>query len=108
MPVISLLTDYGLVDEFVGVLHGVLAAICPEVRVIDLTHGVQRHDVRAGAGVLAHALPFLPIGVHVAVVDPGVGGRRGAIAFRTADGRMFVGPDNGLLWPAAEAAGGIV
>src|SRR6202012_4410672 len=102
------LTDYGLVDDFVGVLHGVLAKLCPAARVIDLTHGIPRHDVRAGAGVLAHSLPFLPVGIHVAVVDPSVGSERGALALRTRDGRVLVGPDNGLLWLAAEAAGGVL
>ena len=64
-PVITLLTDYGTTDEFVGVLHGVIARICPEARVIDLAHGVPRQDVRAGATVLAHSLPYMPVGVHV-------------------------------------------
>jgi S-adenosylmethionine hydrolase len=108
MPLITLLTDFGLADAFVGVIHGVIAQICPEARVIDLTHNVPRYNVGAGAGVLEQSLAFLPVGVHLAVVDPGVGGERRALALRTADGRTFVGPDNGLLWPACEAAGGIV
>jgi S-adenosyl-L-methionine hydrolase (adenosine-forming) len=107
-PCITLLTDYGLVDDFVGVCHGVIATICPDARVIDLTHGIAAHDVRSGAAVLARSLRYLPVGVHVAVVDPGVGGTRRAVALRTADGRILVGPDNGLLWPAATGAGGIV
>jgi S-adenosyl-L-methionine hydrolase (adenosine-forming) len=107
-PVITLLTDYGLTDEFVGVCHGVIAIICPTARVIDVTHGIAPHDVRGGAAVLARTLPYLPVGVHVAVVDPGVGGSRRAVALALADGRVLVGPDNGLLWPAAGAAGGIV
>lgn len=102
-----MLTDYGLADEFVGVVHGVIAKICPEARVIDLTHGIRRHDIRSGAGILAQALPFTPVGVHLAVVDPTVGGDRRAVAVLAADGRMMVGPDNGLLWPAAEASGGV-
>jgi hypothetical protein len=108
MPLITLLTDYGLVDEFVGVLHGVIAMICPDAKVIDLTHGVPRHDVRSGAGALAQALPYTPVGVHVAVVDPTVGGDRRGVALRTGDGRVLIGPDNGLLWPASEKAGGVV
>lgn len=108
MPVITLLTDYGLVDEYVGVLHGVIAKICPEAKVIDLTHGVPRHDLRSGAGALAQALPYTPVGVHVAVVDPTVGGDRRGVALRTGDGRILIGPDNGLLWPAAEKAGGVI
>ena len=72
-PVVTLLTDYGLADDFVGVCHGVIAGICPPARIIDITHGIPRHDVRTGAIVLADALPFMPEGVHVAVVDPDVG-----------------------------------
>jgi S-adenosylmethionine hydrolase len=111
-PVITFLSDYGLLDEFVGVCHGVIARRAPAARVIDLTHAIPRHDVRAGATVLAAAVPFLPAGVHLAVVDPGVGasgtqGRR-AVALRTAgEDRLLVGPDNGLLMPAAERLGGV-
>src|SRR3954463_477131 len=85
MPVLTFLSDYGLLDEFVGVCHGVIARIAPEVRVIDVTHGVQRHDVRSGALMLRGALPYMPAGVHLAVVDPDVGGRRGAGALRVAE-----------------------
>ena len=106
-PVVSFLSDYGLADDFVGVCHGVIAGICPQARVIDLTHGVPRHDVRAGALILRSTLPFVAAGVVLAVVDPGVGGERRAVAVRAADGRQFVGPDNGLLWLAAGAAGGV-
>ena len=105
--VITLLTDYGVVDEFVGVLHGVIAGICPDAAVIDLSHGVPPQDIRAGAAVLVHSLPYMPVGVHVAVVDPTVGSDRRAVALRLADGRILVGPDNGLLWPAAVAGGGV-
>jgi S-adenosyl-L-methionine hydrolase (adenosine-forming) len=105
---ISFLSDYGLGDEFVGVVHGVIAGICPEARVIDLGHGVPRQDVQAGALMLERALPYVPAGVHLAVVDPEVGARRRAIALRTADeDRLLVGPDNGLLIPAAERFGGV-
>jgi hypothetical protein len=107
-PVITFLSDYGLADDFVGICHGVIARICPPARVIDLTHGIARHDVRTGAVVLGEAMPYLPVGVHLAVVDPDVGARRRAVAIRCADGRLLVGPDNGLLWPAAQAAGGAV
>jgi S-adenosylmethionine hydrolase len=106
-PVITFLSDYGLGDEFVGICHGVIATICPEARVIDLTHGVERHDVRAGALILRGALSFVPAGVHLAVVDPDVGAKRRAVALGLPDGRQLVGPDNGLLWLAAEAAGGV-
>ncbi len=104
-PIITLLTDFGLEDAFVGVCHAVIARICPEAKVIDLTHGIPPQDVRAGALTLVRTLPFLPVGVHVAVVDPGVGSARRAVAVRSGDRRTFVGPDNGLLWPALEAAG---
>src|SRR3954466_6242827 len=82
MPVLTFLTDYGLLDEFVGICHGVIARLAPEVRVIDVTHGIPRHDVRAGALVLRGALPYTPPGVHLAVVDPAVGARRRAVAPR--------------------------
>ena len=89
-------------------MHGVIAGICPDARVIDLTHGIPRQDVRAGATVLARALPYMPAGVHLAVVDPDVGAQRRALALRTAEeGRLLVGPDNGLLTPAAERFGGV-
>lgn len=110
---ITFLSDYGLTDEYVGVCHGVMAAICPQARIIDLTHGIARHDVRAGALVLRNALAFVPAGVHLAVVDPTVGasgehGRR-AVAVRAAEpGRVLVGPDNGLLMPALQQLGGAV
>jgi S-adenosylmethionine hydrolase len=107
-PFITFLSDYGLADEFVGICHGVIATICPEARVIDLTHGVPRHNVRAGALILRAALPYMPNGVHLAVVDPDVGAARRAVALRLGDGRLLVGPDNGLLWLAAEAGGGVV
>jgi S-adenosyl-L-methionine hydrolase (adenosine-forming) len=105
---ITFLSDYGLTDEFVGVVHAVIARLCPEARVIDLGHGVPRQDVAAGARVLARALPYAPPGVHLAVVDPEVGARRRAVALRTAgEDRLLVGPDNGLLMPAAERFGGV-
>lgn len=104
--VITFLTDYGLSDPFVGVCHGVIASRAPQARVIDLSHGIPPQDVRAGATALARALPFLPAGVLLAVVDPGVGGARRGVAIRAADGHLLVGPDNGLLWPAALGAGG--
>jgi S-adenosyl-L-methionine hydrolase (adenosine-forming) len=106
-PLITLLTDYGLQDDFVGICHGVIASICPDARVIDITHGVARHDVQGGALALRAALRFMPVGVHVAVVDPDVGAERRAVALALADGRILVGPDNGVLSPAAQEAGGI-
>jgi S-adenosylmethionine hydrolase len=106
---ISFLSDYGQTDDFVGVCHGVMATLAPDARIIDLTHGIPRHDVRAGALVLRRALPFMPPGVHLAVVDPDVGGDRLPVALRTADeDRILVGPDNGLLMLAARRFDGAV
>ncbi len=104
---ITFLSDYGTDDEFVGVCHAVIASIAPDAAVIDLAHGIRRHDVRRGATVLAEAVAFAPSGVHLAVVDPGVGGERRAVAVATNEGeRFFVGPDNGLLMAAIESFGG--
>jgi S-adenosyl-L-methionine hydrolase (adenosine-forming) len=105
---LSFLSDYGHGDEFVGVCHGVVQRIAVGAVVIDVTHDVPRHDVRLGALSLQNAIPYLPQGVHIAVVDPGVGSKRRAVALRAADGNLFVGPDNGLLWPAAQVCGGVV
>lgn len=106
---ITFLSDYGTDDEFAGVCRAVIARIAPEARVIDLTHGIAAHDVRQGAAVLASSLAYAPAGVHLAVVDPGVGGDRRAIAVRVAlEDSVLVGPDNGLLGPAAELLGGAV
>jgi S-adenosyl-L-methionine hydrolase (adenosine-forming) len=103
--VICFLSDFGLRDDFVGTCHGVIARIAPDVRIIDITHGIEPQAVLQGALVLAHTLPYMPEGVHLAVVDPGVGSNRRPVAVRDTDGRVFVGPDNGLLIPAAERAG---
>jgi S-adenosyl-L-methionine hydrolase (adenosine-forming) len=106
---ITFLSDYGVEDEFAGVCRAVIARIAPEAKVIDLTHGIPRHQVRQGAAVLANALPFAPPGVHLAVVDPEVGTERRAVVVRVAEeDRVLVGPDNGLLWPAVERLGGAV
>jgi S-adenosylmethionine hydrolase len=108
VPVITFLSDYGPWDEFVGVCHAVIARRAPRARIIDLGHGVARHDVRAGALALRAALPYTPAGVHLAVVDPGVGTERRAVALRVGShGRTMVGPDNGLLTLAARALGGV-
>ena len=104
---ISFLSDYGTKDEFAGVCHGVIAGIAPDARVIDITHGIARHAVRQGAVVLANALPFMPAGVHLAIVDPGVGSARRPVAVRvTEEDRILVGPDNGGLGLACERLGG--
>ncbi len=109
MTDVTFLSDYGLGDDFVGVCHGVIARIAPAARVFDVTHGIARHDVRSAALVLRRALPYMPAGVHLAIVDPEVGTRRRAVALRCAqEDRLLVGPDNGLLIPAAERFGGVV
>ena len=104
---ITFLTDFGLQDDFVGTCHGVMKRIAPEVEIIDITHGIAPQAVLQGALTLANTLPFMPGGVHLAVVDPGVGGARRPLALRDGHGRIYVGPDNGLLIPAAEKLGGL-
>ena len=105
---ISFLSDYGSTDEFAGVCRGVILRIAPEVTVIDVTHGIRPQDVHEGALVLARSVRYLPVGVHLAVVDPGVGSRRLPVAIAAADGSVLVGPDNGLLLPAAARLGGVI
>jgi S-adenosyl-L-methionine hydrolase (adenosine-forming) len=102
---LSFLTDYGLEDGFVAACHGAAARIAPAARVIDITHLVPPGDVRRGAAVLAQTVGYLPPAVHVAVVDPGVGTVRRAIAV-AAGHSILVGPDNGLLSWAVAALGG--
>lgn len=106
-PVI-LLTDFGIDDEFAGVCHGVVLARAPGTYVVHLTHGIAPQAVGQGAIVLRNTLPYMPVGVHLAVVDPGVGTQRRGVALECADGRAFVGPDNGLLFPAVQVSGGAV
>jgi hypothetical protein len=109
MGLITFLSDYGLDDEFVGVVHAVIARLAPETRVLDISHGVPRHDVRSGALLLRDTLPYAPAGVHLAVVDPDVGVGRRAVALRCdLEDRVLVGPDNGVLVLAAERFGGVV
>lgn len=102
---ISFLSDFGHSDEFVGVVHGVVARIAPDVRVIDVGHDFPRGNVRAAALALLRAVQYMPPGVMLAVVDPGVGTARRPIAARTEWG-VFIGPDNGLLAPAVAMVGG--
>lgn len=103
---ISLCTDYGCADGFVAACHGVIARISSHARVLDVTHAITPGDVRQGSVVLADTLPWLPPAVHVAVVDPGVGTARRGVAL-VSDDAVLIGPDNGLLVPAAQALGGI-
>jgi S-adenosylmethionine hydrolase len=105
--VITFLSDLGLQDDYVGTCHGVIKRIAPAAQIIDITHGIEPQAILQGALVLANTLPYMPEGVHLAVVDPGVGGRRRAVTIRDAAGRLYVGPDNGLLVPAAEKLGGV-
>jgi S-adenosylmethionine hydrolase len=104
---ISFTTDYGIDDGFVGVCEGVVARISPSARIVHLSHTVPARDVRRGAAVLAEAVPYLPPAVHFAVVDPGVGTARRGVVLVAAEG-VLVGPDNGLLTPAADALGGVL
>ena len=105
--VITFLSDFGLGDDFVGTCHGVIKRIAPDADVIDITHGIEPQSILQGALILSNTLPYMPEGVHLAVVDPEVGTPRRALVIRTGDGRVLVGPDNGLLIPAAERLGGI-
>jgi S-adenosyl-L-methionine hydrolase (adenosine-forming) len=102
---ITFLTDFGLQDDFVGTCHGVMKRIAPDAEIIDITHGIPPQAVLQGALVLANTVVYMPVGVHLAVVDPGVGGPRRALVLQDADERLYVGPDNGLLLPAAGRAG---
>jgi S-adenosyl-L-methionine hydrolase (adenosine-forming) len=104
---ITFLTDFGLEDDFVGTCHGVLKQIAPDAQIIDITHGIRPGHVLQAALMLANTLPYMPAGVHLAVVDPGVGSGRRPLALRDAEGRLYVGPDNGLLIPAADRFGGV-
>lgn len=106
--IVTFLSDYGLEDEFVGVCHGVMLRISPDLEIVDIHHNVMRQDIRHGAVVLQQAIKFMPPAVHLAVVDPGVGSERRAVALVTSSDQVFVGPDNGLLIPAAQGCGGVV
>lgn len=105
-PLISLLTDFGLRDPSAAILHGVIAGIAPEARVVDITHEVRKYRIRDGALLLWCALRWLPVGVHVAVVDPGVGTERRPLAIRVGRGDVLIGPDNGLLLGPVDRLGG--
>jgi S-adenosylmethionine hydrolase len=107
-PFVSMLTDWGLRDPYAAICHGVVLSIVPEALIVDITHEIDKFNIRHGALMLWCALPYMPIGAHMAVVDPGVGTRRRPIAIEVARGDLLVGPDNGLLIPGAEKLGGIV
>jgi S-adenosylmethionine hydrolase len=105
-PVIGFLTDFGL-DGAAAICRGVMLSIARDAQIIDICHTVEKYSVRDGAYLLATALPWLPVGVHVAVVDPGVGTDRRAVGLLTGRGDVLIGPDNGLLTPAARRLGGV-
>ena len=107
-PIVTLLTDFGLRDPSAAICKAVVLGICPDAEVIDLAHDVRKYAIAEGALSLWAALPYVPVGMHVAVVDPGVGTARRPVALRVARGDVLIGPDNGLLVPAAERLGGVV
>jgi S-adenosylmethionine hydrolase len=104
--IITFLSDYGLEDEFVGVCHGVMLRIDDSLEIIDVHHNILRQDINHGAVVLQQSIKYLPPATHLAVVDPGVGTDRRAVAIECGHGHVFVGPDNGLLMPAVGECGG--
>jgi len=106
-PFVSILSDWGERDPSPAICRGVILGIAPEALVVDISHEVDKYNIRHGALLLWCAVPFLPIGAHIAVVDPGVGTPRRAVALETSRGDYLVGPDNGLLLPGAERLGGI-
>jgi S-adenosylmethionine hydrolase len=106
-PLVTFLSDFGTADPSVAACKGVILQIAPNVRLLDISHDVARHAVEQGAALLWAALPYVPVGVHLAVVDPGVGTARRPIVIRSGRGDYLVGPDNGLLVPAAERLGGL-
>jgi S-adenosylmethionine hydrolase len=105
-PFVSLLTDWGLRDPSAAICRGIILGVAPDALIVDISHEIDKFNIRQGALMLWSALPYLPVGAHVAVVDPGVGTERRAIALETVRGDHLVGPDNGLLLPAAERLGG--
>ncbi len=107
-PFVSLLSDWGARDPYAAICHGVVLNIAPDAVIVDITHEIEKYSVRHGALMLWSALPYLPVGAHVAVVDPGVGTERRPVALETARGDYLVGPDNGLLLPGAQRLGGVV
>jgi S-adenosylmethionine hydrolase len=106
-PFISLLSDFGSRDPSAGIMRSVIAAIASDAVIVDISHDVAKFAVRDGALMLWCAVPYTPVGVHVAVVDPGVGTARRGVVLDTLRGDYLVGPDNGLLLPAAARLGGV-
>ncbi|MDP9270274.1 MAG: SAM-dependent chlorinase/fluorinase [Chloroflexota bacterium] len=106
-PVVTFLSDFGL-DGAAAICHGVMLSLCPDAQIVDIAHTVPKYSIADGAFILASALPFMPVGVHLAIVDPGVGTQRRPIALQAGRGDLLVGPDNGLLVAGADALGGVV
>jgi len=107
-PFISLLTDFGARDPSAGIMRGVILGIAPDATIVDISHEVRKFAIRDGALLLWCAVPYLPVGSHVAVVDPGVGTARRPVAIQAARGDVLIGPDNGLLMGGADRLGGAV
>lgn len=107
-PFVSMLSDWGERDPSAAICHGVILGIAPDVLMVDITHTVSKYNIRHGALMLWCTLPYLPIGAHMAVIDPGVGTARRPIAIETARGDYLIGPDNGLLLPGADRLGGML
>lgn len=106
-PIIGFLTDFGL-DGAAATCRAVMLSICRDAQIVDIGHTIRKYAIRDGAFLLRFALPYFPVGVHVAVVDPGVGTQRRPIGVRTGRGDVLIGPDNGLLLPPADALGGAI
>ncbi len=105
VPIITLLSDFGLKDPYVAEMKAVILSICPEARLVDISHEIEKFNIRMGAFVLASAAPYFPKEtIHVAVVDPGVGTKRRPIVVKTQSS-FYVGPDNGVLMLAARKEG---
>jgi len=106
-PVISFLTDFGP-ESAPAICRGVMLSIAPDAQIVDISHTIRKFAIRDGAYLVWTAVPWMPVGIHVVVVDPGVGTSRHPIGVLTERGDVLIGPDNGVLMPAAEALGGIV
>lgn len=106
-PVIGFLTDFGL-DGAAAICRAVMLSICRDAQIVDIAHTVRKYSIADGAFLLRFSLPYFPVGVHVGVVDPGVGTARRPIAIRAGRGDVLIGPDNGLLLPAADELDGAV
>ena len=107
MPIVCFTSDFGLDDTWVGVCHAAVLMICPDAHVVDLSHGIAPYDIRAGAISAATGMFQLPDAIHLVVVDPGVGGDRRAVCLSTESRGFLIGPDNGVLLPAAHRVGGV-